>query len=273
MPRVEVRLLRSVAECRQCERIQMQVWGALAVGGEVMTVTQKYGGAVIGTMVDGKVVGFIYAFLARYHGRLIHWSHMMAVEAKFRDQGFGFRMKLMHRELALAQGLKSICWTYDPLQSRNARLNISRLGAGVDQYVPDCYGQFPSRLEKGLPSDRFVVNWRIGTARVRERLRHGALPFEPALRRVNETRLNARGLLENRALRLDLTDPRLLVEIPSCTDAMRSEALPLARRWRLETRRILERYLSVGYGVEDFFPPQPATEARCFYLLRRSPRG
>jgi predicted GNAT superfamily acetyltransferase len=85
--------------------------------------------------------------------------------------------------------------------------------------------------------------------------------------------LNARGLLQNRALRLDLTDPRLLVEIPGRTDAMRSEALPLARRWRLETRRIFERYLSVGYGVEDFFPPQPATDARCFYLLRRSARG
>jgi predicted GNAT superfamily acetyltransferase len=273
MPRVEVRLLKSVLECRQCERIQMQVWGALAVSGELMMVTQKYGGAVIGTMVDGKVVGFIYAFLGRYHGRLIHWSHMMAVEAKFRDRGFGFRMKLAHRELALAQGLKSICWTYDPLESRNARLNISRLGAGVDQYVPDCYGQFPSRLEKGLPSDRFVVNWRIGAARVRERLSHGAPPFNPALRHLNETRLNARGLLENRALRFDLTDPRLLVEIPSHTDAMRSRTLPLARRWRLETRRIFECYLSMGYGVEDFFPPQPATDARCFYLLRRSPRG
>jgi predicted GNAT superfamily acetyltransferase len=52
----------------------------------------------------------------------------MAVEAKYRDQGFGFRMKLAHRQIALERGLKSICWTFDPLQSRNARLNISRLG-------------------------------------------------------------------------------------------------------------------------------------------------
>jgi predicted GNAT superfamily acetyltransferase len=227
----------------------------------------------VGTIVEGRVAGFIYAFLARYHGRLVHWSHMMAVEAKFRDQGYGFRMKVYHRKLALERGLKSICWTFDPLQSRNARLNVSRLGAVVDEYAPDCYGHFPSLLEKGLPSDRFVVDWRIATARVRERLRGDTPPIDPALPRVNETRLNARGFPENRVIRLDLTRPRLLVEIPAHTDEMRSRALPLARRWRLETRRIFERYLSRGYRVEDFSPPQPTTEGRCFYLLRRSPRG
>jgi predicted GNAT superfamily acetyltransferase len=273
MPRGEVRLLKNLEEYRQCERIQRQVWGALGVGSEAMTVTQKYGGVVVGTIIKGEVVGFIFAFLARYHGRLVHWSHMMAVEAKFRDKGFGFRMKLYHRKLALERGLKSICWTYDPLQSRNAWLNISRLGAVVDEYVPDCYGHFPSLLEKGLASDRFVVNWHIASARVRKRLRGETSSADPSLPRANETRLTARGFPENRIIRLGLTHPGLLVEIPAHTDDMRSRALPLARRWRLETRRIFERYLSAGYRVEGFLPPRPATEGRCFYLLRRSPGG
>ena len=91
----------------------------------------------------------------------------------------------------------------------------------------------------------------------------------PALPRVNETRLNAQGFPQNRTIRLDLAHRRLLVEIPAQTDAMRSQAMPLARRWRLEARRIFQHYLSAGYRVEDFFPPQPATEGRCFYLLRR----
>jgi predicted GNAT superfamily acetyltransferase len=273
MPRAEIRLLRSFDEFRQCERIQKQVWGALGASREIMAVTQKYGGAVLGTIVKGRVVGFLYAFLARYHGRLIHWSHMMAVEAGFRDRGFGLRMKLYHRKLALERGLKSICWTYDPLQSRNAWLNLARLGAGVDEYVPDCYGHFPSLLEKGLASDRLVVDWRIASARVRERLR-GKIPrIGPSLPRVNETRLTAGGFPENCVVRLRLTHPRLLVEIPARTDEMRSRALSLARRWRLETRRIFDRYLSAGYRVENFLPPLPATEGRCFYLLRRSLRG
>src|SRR5271156_1661850 len=107
MPRVEVRLLKNLDEYRQCEVIQAHIWGGPGITREVLSVTQKYGGAMVGSLVDGKVVGFIYAFLARYHGRLVHWSHLMAVEAKYRDQGFGFRMKLVHRKVALARGLKS----------------------------------------------------------------------------------------------------------------------------------------------------------------------
>lgn len=270
MPRVEVRLLKNLEEYRQCEVIESHVWGGPIVTREVLAVTQKYGGAVVGTLLKGEVVGFIYAFLARYHGQLVHWSHLMAVEVKCRDQGFGFQMKQVHRQVALERGLKSICWTFDPLQSRNARLNIARLGGLAEEYIPDCYGRFPSLLEKGLPSDRWVVNWRVGTARVEKRLRGDFPPFNPALPRVNETRPNTQGFPQNRTIRMNLSHRRLLVEIPAQTDAMRAQSLPLARRWRLEARRIFQHYLSAGYRVEDFFPPQAATEGRCFYLLRRS---
>ena len=124
-------------------------------------------------------------------------------------------MKMVHRQVALERGIKSICWTFDPLQSRNARLNISRLGALAEEYVPDCYGRFPSLLEKGLPSDRWVVNWRISTARVEKRLRGEAPPFDPVLPRVNETRLNAQGLPQNWRFGWTFADRRLLVEIPA----------------------------------------------------------
>lgn len=269
MPRVEIRPLKSIEECRQCESIQVNTWGAVSVAGEVLMVTAKYGGAVVGAIVDRQVVGFSYAFLARFRGRLVHWSHMMAVESGFRDQGFGFRMKLVHRRLALERGIRSICWTYDPLQSRNGRLNISHLGGIADEYIPDCYGRFHSRLEKGLPSDRLVVDWRIATRRVEERLRGRAPRFDLSLPRVNQTRLTSHGLPKNRGIRLNLKNPRLLLEVPAQTDEMRSRALPLARRWRLESRWIFKHYLAEGYRVEDFFAPQPATEGRCFYLLRR----
>ena len=270
MPQVEIRLLKDHEEFRECERIQLAVWGTLGVAGEVLSVTQKYGGVVLGALVRGNVVGFIYAFLARRHGRLVHWSHMMAVLAKFRDLGLGFRMKLAHRDLALQQGLKSICWTYDPLQSRNAALNIRRLGASVEDYVPDCYGHFQSAIEKGLASDRLVVNWRIASPAVARRLREGAPPTRDVrLPRANETQLNAHGFVENRSIFLNLSSPRILVEIPAHTDAMRARALSLARRWRAETRKIFHRYFSASYRVVDFVPPGPASDGRCFYVLRR----
>jgi predicted GNAT superfamily acetyltransferase len=194
---------------------------------------------------------------------------MMAVEPKYRDRGFGFKMKLAHRRVALERGIKSICWTFDPLQSRNAHLNISRLGALPEEYVADCYGRFPSLLERGLPSDRWVVNWRIATRRVEERLR-GKIPrFNPKLPRVNITMRNAHGFLQNVGICLDLSDHRLLVEIPDQTQLMRVKSLPLARRWRLDAREVFQSYLAKGYRVEDFFPPQPATKGGSFYLLQR----
>jgi len=274
MPRTEIRLLKSFDEFRECERIQKMVWGNLSVGSEVLRVTQKYGGVVLGAWVGRSMVGCIYGFLARRHGKLIHWSHIMAVEPGYRDQGLGFQMKLVHRRLALEQGLKSICWTFDPLQSRNAVLNIARLGARVEEYIPNCYGRFPSRIEKGLPSDRLVVNWQITSPAVERRLREGVPLFHGlSWPRANETRLNAERFLENSKIRLNLRTPRVLVEIPANTDAMRGRALPLARRWRIQTRRIFQRYFRAGYRVEDFLPPDRTTGGRCFYVLGRSGRS
>ena len=272
MRRVQIRLLRTFDEFRACERIQKEVWGTLAVGSELMGVTQKYAGVVLGALVKKQVVGFLYAILGRRHGRLIHWSHMMAVRESFRDQGLGFRMKLAHRKLALAQGIRSICWTYDPLQSRNATLNLARLGVKVEEYIPDCYGRFPSIIEKGLASDRFVGNWRIATAAVEWRVAQGAPPFGgvAGLPRANKTRIGANGLLENARLHLRLHTPRLLVEIPGDTDTIRCQALKLAIRWRWETRKIFQHYLAAGYGVTSFVPPSEATAGKCFYVLDRA---
>lgn len=274
MRHLQIRLLKSHQDFLACERIQEVVWGHAGVSGEVLNVTQKYGGAVLGAIVKGKVAGFIYAFLARRHGKLIHWSHLMAVEPKSRDLGLGFRMKLAHRKIALAAGLSAICWTYDPLQSRNAALNIGRLGARAEDYLPNCYGRFESAIEKGLESDRFVVNWRIRSAAVESRLRDGRpreTQLAPLLKaeRVNETRLNAQGFPENRPVWLNLRRPTVLVEIPAETDRMRVQSLNLARQWRLQTRKIFQRYFGLGYRAEDFIPPCRASGGRCFYVLRR----
>lgn len=273
MPRVQIRTLTRHDEFRQCERIQEIVWGGVSAASEVLRVAHEYGGAVLGALTQGRVVGFILALLARRNGRLIHWSHLMAVLPRWRDRGLGFRMKLAHRRRALAQGIGSICWTYDPLQTRNAALNLGRLGATVEEYVADYYGPFPSVIEKGLPSDRFVVNWRIASAAVGKRLRDGLSPRRNlSWPRVNDAAFDQRGFLENRKLRFGLSAPRLLVEIPIDTDRMREKNLSLARRWRLEARKIFKRYFACGYRVEDFIPPETLTDGRGFYVLARRAR-
>ena len=93
-----------------------------------------------------------------------------------------------------------------------------------------------------------------------------------ALPRANETRPKAGGFIENRSIALKLQGPRLLVEIPSNTDAMRRDRLALAKRWRMEARAIFTHYLASNYRVEDFIRPGPDTSGRCFYVLCRTKR-
>jgi predicted GNAT superfamily acetyltransferase len=268
--RIIVRSLRVTAEFQECTRIQQIVWGSAGVSAELLQVTAKNGGAVIGALCGNRLAGFLYAFLARRRGRIAHWSHLMAVEPEFRDRGLGLRMKIAHRALALSQGVRSIAWTYDPLQSRNAALNIHRLGAEVRAYLPDCYGSFASRIECGLPSDRFVAEWQIASRHVekslageRPAIRIAALPV------VNEVEWDARGFAVNRRLHLNLRERRLLVEIPADPDRMRALDLNLARRWRLETRRIFQNYFGKGHCVTDLIAPPPGDPRRAFYLLER----
>jgi len=268
LPRIEIRRLNNIHEYRECERLQMEVWGGLGVGSEVLLATQKCGGMVLGAIAKGKLLGFIYAFLGRYHGRVVHWSHLMAVGKHHRDKGLGFRMKLAHRELALQEGIKSIYWTYDPLQSRNASLNIVRLGARVEEYIPDCYGRFTSSLEKSLPSDRFVVNWQVASGRVARRLRGPLLRHvDLNLPRVNETGRNSEGFVVNRGISFSFAEPRLLLEIPTNTEEMRDHDLRLAGRWRLETRRMFQSAFESGCEVLDFITTGTGDNRRAFYVL------
>jgi len=269
--RLIVRLLRTTAEFQECARIQQAVWGSAGASPELLQVTAKNGGAVIGAFRGNHLAGFLYAFLARRHGRLAHWSHLMAVEPGFRDRGLGVRMKIAHRELALAQGVRSIAWTYDPLQSRNAALNIHHLGAEVREYLPDCYGSFPSRIECGLPSDRFVAEWQIASRHVAKSLADDRPPIDiDTLPVANDVVRDPRAFAINRRLHLNLVGRRLLVEIPADPDRMRALDLDLARRWRLETRRVFQNYFRKGYRVTDFIAPLRDDPRRAFYLLERS---
>ena len=77
MSSIAVRPLKTGREFRACEEIQREVWGQPACSAELLRVTQKYGGALLGAFHGRDAVGFLFAFLARRRGKLIHWSHMM----------------------------------------------------------------------------------------------------------------------------------------------------------------------------------------------------
>ncbi len=64
-------------------------------------------------------------------------------------------------------------WTFDPLEIKNAYLNIERLGAIARRYHVNQYGLTSSPLQGGLPSDRLVAEWWLKSKRVESLLDDG----------------------------------------------------------------------------------------------------
>jgi predicted GNAT superfamily acetyltransferase len=91
---------------------------------------------------------------------------MLAVRARYRDRGLGAQLKLEQRREALSRGIRHMEWTFDPLEIKNAHLNIHKLGAIVRSYYVNFYGVSSSRLQGGLPTDRLVAEWYLDSDRV-----------------------------------------------------------------------------------------------------------
>ena len=73
-------------------------------------------------------------------------------------------------------------WTFDPLEIKNAYLNIEKLGAIARRYNINQYGITSSPFQGGLPSDRLIAEWWLRSKRVETLLETGKTPaFETRL--------------------------------------------------------------------------------------------
>src|SRR5262249_947511 len=143
--------------------------------------------------VDGSpMIGYVFGFVGlTAGGKLKHCSHIACVTQAYRDKNVGFELKAAQRSKVLEQGIDLITWTYDPLQSLNARFNLRKLGATCNTYLPNLYFNMNDSINRGLPSDRFQVDWHIKSARVEARLnRTGSDQGPQTLKDANAKLLN-----------------------------------------------------------------------------------
>lgn len=250
---VTFRPLASEADYAACIELQRRTWGrdfSDAVPMSILKVTQKAGGIAAGAFSpDGRLLGFVYGLAGVRGGQVFHWSHMLAVDPGARDLGLGTRLKLYQRELLLPRGVERVEWTYDPLEARNANLNLNHLGAEPAEYVRDMYeGEMGSELAQGIGTDRFIVAWRIASEKVARRLAEG--PPDPAEIRRRFADAPAIGPGQDPPLP---DGPLVRVEIPANIQALKAADLGLARACRASTRRAFEHYLGRGWRVEAFY--------------------
>ena len=180
---IELRQLSGLDEFPDVLRLQQVIWGfddIELLPLRFLVVVSKVGGHVFGAYDGVDMVGFCFAIPGIKPGGLpyLH-SHMLGVLPEYHNFGIGRRLKLRQRDEALSRGIQLIEWTFDPLELKNAFLNIEKLGAIVRRYYPNQYGTTSSPLHGGLPTDRCMAEWWIGTPRVRSILAGETVPRNP----------------------------------------------------------------------------------------------
>ncbi len=261
---ITFRALCDGEDYRACEALQRATWGSdfqEVVPGAVLKIVQKVGGVATGAFTaDAVMAGFVFGITGWKEGKPCHWSHMLAVDSQFRDQGIGQRLKQHQRDDLRRRGVDVMFWTYDPLVARNAHMNLCRLGVTVSEYVPDMYGvDDDNSLDSVLGTDRFIVEWDLTAQPVR--------PDQPVTeaRLANATVNPTGGLLPSN---VDLPSwPRVSIGIPGDIHTLKATAPDLAAAWRANTRKAFLHYLATGYEVTGFLTDD--VNQAGFYQLRQ----
>jgi predicted GNAT superfamily acetyltransferase len=277
MPAPVIKILESPEDMSAVEALQRTVWPGSetdVVPAHMLITVVHNGGLLIGAFLDAQLIGFVFGFpgleFTPDGPRPKHCSHMMGIHPQQRNSGIGFSLKRAQWQMVRHQGLDHITWTYDPLLSRNAYLNIAKLGAVCNTYRRSEYGDMRDGLNAGLPSDRFLMDWWINTRRVERRLgKRARRPLR--LDDFSKAELHPLYSLRLRADQLPyppehfdpLNGSLALAEIPTDFVMLKDADFSLARDWRFFSRELFETAFAAGYIVTDFIYDR----SRSFYVL------
>ncbi len=253
---IAVRDLTTYDEFLQARAVQQVIWGFTGNEGlypPALNTAAQNGGTVIGAFDGAKMIGFVFGFVGLHTDRHIKLcSQTMGVLPDYRNKGVAAKLKWAQRQRVLENDIDLITWTYDPLEAPNARLNMHTLGGIVRTYRRNIYGENFSALGRGLPSDRFLVEWWIKSDRVEQRstgIKSDPIGIgSPIANRC----IGTSGDRHIEAIDLSLDVPIMRVEIPNDLQAIKKTNMTLAMDWRLKTRELFESYFARGYQAIDF---------------------
>jgi predicted GNAT superfamily acetyltransferase len=277
-----IRLIESPEDMGAAEELQRIVWPGSetdVVPAHLLITLIHNGGIVLGAFSEkNEMIGFLFGFPGLEmlpdgpHPK--HCSHQMGVHPDWRDSGLGYALKRAQWQMVRHQGLDHITWTYDPLLSRNAYLNIAKLGAVCNTYRRSEYGDMRDGLNAGLPSDRFQVDWWINTRRVERRLSkrsRGMLKLDQFTKADLQPLYTLHTGTDNLPHPPEHFSPisasLLLAEIPSDFMVVKAADFALARDWRFFTREVFETAFAEDYIITDFIFDRADGESHSLYVF------
>ncbi|MGR3292977.1 MAG: hypothetical protein ACUZ9M_03035 [Candidatus Scalindua sp.] len=269
--------LKTLEDLNPCESLQEAVWKfnkSDIIPPRFMRVLCEHGGFAMGAFDDNTMIGFVFGVPAIHYGRPSQHSHMLAVLPEYRNYNIGYKLKIAQREEALNRDIDLITWAFDPLQSRNAHLNINKLGVIACSYDINLYGESSSsKLHSGLGTDRLLAEWWLVSDKVKTIIDGHAddtvkRPLAKGMN-INRTVRDERGLLVPEEPDLSLTDDMLLLEIPADIDKMKVSDIEAAHRWRELIQKAFLHYFNAGYYVNSLQVEREGSTRRTYYVLER----
>lgn len=285
---IKIRALRGLPEMRAAVELQKVYWGddlEAVIPAHMLFSLANGGGHVLAALDGDQMVGVLVGFLGTNieeedrpaMANLQIVSKRMVVLPAYRNRGLAYRLKLAQRDIAIKQGIRLVTWTFDPLLSTNAHLNIRKLGAISHEFRENYYGtDANSGLASFGYSDRLFVEWWVTHRRVKERIEgeRSGLELRQYLEAdtpiLNPTRIDGEGSALPCENPIYPSASMALVEIPVNFPVVAEYNEGWARVWREHTRAMFKMLTSRGYLVTDFVREVYEGRERAFYLLSHS---
>ncbi|WP_200894665.1 GNAT family N-acetyltransferase [Bacillus alveayuensis] len=263
---LEIRVLKSHSDLQMVQNLEKQVWEMDPLPLHQTITAAQNGGLLLGAFIDNEMVGFSYSFPGFQHGKSYLCSHMLGIHPDHQEKGIGAKLKKAQKEIARDMGYDLIVWTFDPLETRNAYLNLSKLHAICSTYIENCYGEMEDNLNYGLPSDRFKVEWWINSPHVIDH--HGVNIEEEPFKLPWKTTIDQLPILDDVEDEIEnISDQQkpVLVPVPANFQHLKRENYSLAMEWRLKTRKVFQALFQKGYAA--VFLRKSDDEPVHYYLL------
>lgn len=256
---VEIRDLHTPEDLKEVVRLEEVVGGLPPIDVTspitltAMSMRRPRTGYVLGAFVDDKMVGFCLA-LATLEPGLIY-GHMLGVDPASRDGGIGLKMLAAINDHFREAGLERSCWTFEPLEARNAHLYLNKQNARCVHYDVEHFDLHVG-IHANLPQDRFLAELVLDDERD---ISGGLESLDEALGKYPIARPDH---LPDEAT--------VLAEVPPDIHGLLKVDQAAALKWRHDSRAVMVHYINDrGYVADRFYSGQLDGQRREFYCLTK----